>query len=96
MTQPDFDWTAPHFDGYTYDAARDGQRLNAQLQRVLSAMNTGDWLTLAQLSSTTGDPEASVSARMRDLRKSRFGSRIVERRHVERGLWEYRLLAGRS
>ena len=38
----------------------------------------------------TGDPEASVSARLRDLRKKRFGSHIITRRYVSDGLWQYR------
>ncbi len=94
MTQPDFDWTAPvaSFDGRTYDAPRDGDRLNAQLQRVLHAMQDGGWWVLAQLSAATGDPEASVSARIRDLRKPKFGGHLVERRYVSSGLWEYRLV----
>jgi hypothetical protein len=98
MTQPDFDWTAPvqPFDGKTYDAARDGDRLNAQLGRVFHAMRDSDWWTLAQLSCATGDPEGSVSARIRDLRKPKFGGHLMERRYVSAGLWEYRLSAGRS
>jgi hypothetical protein len=50
------------------------------------------WHTLADL-ATTGDPEASVSARLRDLRKPKFGGFHIERRYVSAGLWAYRLLA---
>lgn len=80
-------------DGWTYDDGRDRIRLNAQHMRVYRAMYfAGGWLTLNELAYITGDPEASVSARLRDFRKPRFGGHTVERRHVEGGLWEYRLI----
>lgn len=82
----------PYRDGQTYNHARDGQRLAAQHQRVLAALRNGSWWTLASLSEQTGDPEASVSARLRDLRKPRFGSYLIEREYVRRGLWRYRLV----
>lgn len=79
-------------DGWTYDDGRDRIRLNAQHLRVYRAMEYGAWFSLSELSQWTGDPEASVSARLRDFRKPRFGGHTVERRHVEGGLWEYRLI----
>lgn len=83
-------------DGSTYNHARDGQRLHKQHNRVLAAMQDGQEHTLAELAKKTGDPEASVSARLRDLRKPRFGSHVIERRYVERGLFTYRLVAQRA
>lgn len=83
----------PRRDGKTYDHARDGARLAKQHNRVLSAMKDGEEHTLAQIAKATGDPEASVSARLRDLRKPRFGSHDIQRRYVERGLFVYRLVA---
>jgi hypothetical protein len=82
-------WTPPEPKGETFDRQRDGKRLNAQCLRVFEAMRFGDWRTLSSLALVTGDPEASVSARLRDLRKA---GHTVERRYVERGLHEYRLL----
>lgn len=79
-------------DGSTYVHERDGVRLHKQHERVLLALRNGAWWTLAQLSTHTGDPEASVSARLRDLRKPRFGSHEIDRRYVRRGLFEYRLV----
>lgn len=81
----------PRFDGATYDHARDGVRLTHQLRRVLDAMKDGQWHTLHQLHTTTGDPEASISARLRDLRKPRHGGLTILRRHKANGLHEYRL-----
>ena len=79
------------YDGKTYDRPRDQIRLNAQTQRVFDLMKDGSWRTLDRIAMLTGDPEASVSARLRDLRKSRFGGHTVDRQFVERGLYKYRL-----
>lgn len=84
----------PHRDGSTYLHSRDGKRLHAQHHRVLAFMRDGRWHTLEAISEATGDPEASVSARLRDLRKDRFGAHLIERRYVRRGLFEYRLVTG--
>ena len=81
-------------DGQTYDHERDGRRLAAQHQRVLSLMSDSKWRTLAAIALETGDPEASISARLRDLRKERFGAYCVQRRYVARGLYEYRIFFG--
>lgn len=80
------------FDGTTFDHDQDSGRLNAQLQRVRDLMADGQWRTLAAISVATGDPESSVSARLRDLRKARFGQRTVDRRRKSRGLYEYRVV----
>lgn len=82
----------PAFGGETYEPARDGDRLRAQLGRTRAVMLDGEWHTLHELAARTGDPEASVSARLRDLRKPKFGGWIVEREYVADGLWRYRLL----
>ncbi len=75
-------------DGETYDRARGGKRLNAQAADVFRLMQDGKWRTLADISAATGHPEASVSARLRDLRKVGYQ---VAREHVSRGLWQYRV-----
>lgn len=84
-------WTNPHFDGKTYNPARDHSRLKAQFDAVRSFMLDGRWHTLTEIALKVGSPEASVSARLRDLRKSKFGGYKIERDHVSRGLWQYRL-----
>lgn len=83
-------------DGATYVHQRDGQRLHHQHNRVLTFMRDGRWHSLAEIAEGTGDPEASVSARLRDLRKPRFGSHVIERAYVERGLFHYRLKVGQQ
>lgn len=80
-------------DGKTYERAKDYARLNAQHKRVYYAMQVDSWLTLARIAAMTGDPEASISARLRDFRKARFGGHQVRRRRVAGGgLWEYKLI----
>lgn len=81
-----------HFDGATFQPERDGKRLTQQHCRVKALMRDGVWRTLSQIAEATGDPEASVSARLRDLRKEKFGSNTIEREYVSRGLFRYRLL----
>lgn len=95
MDQNDlFGQTPPKFDGKTYEPAHDGIRLNAQLKRVYDAMSDGQWRTLPEIEAVTGDGQASISARLRDLRKPKFGEHEVSRRRrgeAKRGLFEYRL-----
>jgi hypothetical protein len=77
------------FDGSTFEPERDEERLSSMLLRVQAIMSDGHWHTLAELAARTGGSEAAVSARLRDLRKPRFGGHKIIRRHVRRGLWEY-------
>jgi transcriptional antiterminator len=80
-----------HFNGPDYVPERDDERLTSQLLRVKNAMLSGDWKSLRQLESETGDPQSSISAQLRHLRKERFGSYIVEKRYAGNGLFEYRI-----
>jgi hypothetical protein len=79
------------FGGVTFNAARDGARLSEQLVRVFNVMADNQWRTLGELAAATNAPEASVSARLRDLRKPKFGGLTVESRFLTRGLWAYRI-----
>lgn len=59
-------------------------------------MKDGKWRTVQEIAAITGDPEPSVSAQLRNLRKREYGAHTVEKRvrgDRERCLWEYRLLA---
>jgi len=85
----------PDFDGATYERAHDKARLTGQCLRVFTAMSDGRWRTLAEIEAATGDPQASISARLRDLRKEKFGGYEVQRRargERENGLFEYQLI----
>lgn len=80
------------FDGLTFDPQQDQERLAGQLARVKGFMRDGGWQTLQEIAAAVGGSEAGVSARLRDLRKQRFGAYVVERRRVNGGLFEYRVL----
>ena len=96
------------FDGKTYDPALDKSRLKSQLGRVFDVMADGRWHTLADIEeaifSQHGkcDSQPGISARIRDLRKPKFGGYEIEHRRVtlrahnlsepiKTGTWEYRI-----
>ena len=84
----------PRFNGPVYDPSKDRQRLTGQILRVYELMADGVWRTLPEIAAATGDPEASISAQLRHLRKDRFGAHDVEKRRrglETSGLWEYKL-----
>jgi hypothetical protein len=81
----------PRFNGPSYDAARDNARLGAQIIRVFEAMKDGQWRSLQEIAAITGDPESSISAQLRHLRKQRFGGHKVEREYRGNGLHVYQL-----
>lgn len=83
------------FSGATYDLALDEARLEKQLGRVYELMTDGQWRTLSEIGDRVGGSESGVSARLRDLRKTSFGSHTVNRRRRGppfNGLFEYQLL----
>ena len=70
--------------------ADDCARLEGQTLRIYRLMIDGIWRTLEEIQRATGDPQASISAQLRHLRKGRFGGNIVDKQR--RGnQWEYRL-----
>ena len=71
--------SSPRFDGNTYDHKQDHARLTSQLTRVYDVIKDGRWHTLSSIANITGDPEGSVSARLRDLRKEKFGAYDIQR-----------------
>ena len=77
------------FNGSDYVPERDDVRLSGQIKRVYVRMSDGLPRTFRQISNATGDPEASVSAQLRHLKKERFGGFIVEKEHVGNGLYRY-------
>jgi hypothetical protein len=80
------------FNGADYDRSRDDARLTGQILRVWNCVSDGKWKTLRQIAQETGDPEASISAQLRHLRKPRFGGYTVEREYIDNGLYKYRLI----
>jgi hypothetical protein len=84
--------TSLDFDGATYNAERDGERLASLHGRVAAFMSDGRWHTITEVQQACGGSENSCAARIRDLRKEKFGGHIVEKQYVKNGLHEYRLI----
>ena len=90
----------PRFDGDTYEPAQDSVRLTGMLLRVYEQMSRSlastptatQWWTLRALADCCQGSEASISARIRDLRKPKFGGYTVERKRIRGGLYAYRLV----
>ena len=84
-----------HFDGPDYIPEFDQERLTGQIKRVFNCMKDCRYRTLSEIESTTGDPQASISAQLKHLQKQRFGSHTLnKRRRGDRthGLFEYQLI----
>jgi hypothetical protein len=79
------------FSGVDYDESRDKDRLTGQIKRIYDLMRDGKWRTLKQIEDATGDPPASISGQLRNLRKSSFGSHTVDRKYLGDGLYAYRI-----
>ncbi len=97
MTQPSLLNLPLNLDGVTYEPARDGARLSRQLELVEAIMKDGQWHTMADiygkfLGRGMGASEAGISARLRDLRKPKFGGHTIEREYVADGVWRYRMV----
>lgn len=76
----------------------DAPRLETQLEAVRTIMQDAQPRTLAELAAEvehlTGKraTEASVSARLRDLRKEKFGGLKVLRSNLGNGLFSYQVV----
>ena len=80
------------FDGSDYDPQRDNKRLGNQLTKIFELMKDGVYRSLNEIAAITGEPEASISAQLRHLRKKRFGSHDVNKRHEGNGFYKYQLI----
>ncbi len=96
MDEPNlFSYLTPEpirFDGPAYQPERDDTRLTGQVLRIFNCMKDAKWRTLAEIESVTHDPQASISAQLRHLRKKRFGQHEVNRAHLGNGLYQYQLI----
>lgn len=67
----------------------------SQHERVRAFMSDGSWRDLEEIVEACGGTAASVSARLRDLRKEKFGSHTVNTMRVggpKDGYWMYQVL----
>jgi hypothetical protein len=83
------------FEGVDYQHERDSERLTSQIKKIKDTMQDGQWRTLKEIASSTGAPEASVSAQLRNLRKEKHGGHKVNRKHISNGLYLYQLILRR-
>ncbi len=60
-------------------------------KRVLDFMSDHEWHTLDEISRAALCSPTGASARIRDLRKARYGSHSVECRQVSVSVFQYRL-----
>lgn len=77
-------------DGATI-TAEDRPRMDGQMARVYEALADGHWHQPDELEAVTGDNWASIGARLRDLRKERFGGYNIERESRGDGVFAYRI-----
>jgi predicted transcriptional regulator len=70
----------------------DELRFKQQVVRVAAYMADSQWRSLRAIAAALNLPVQSVSARLRDLRKERYGTHEVERRPLMKGVYEYRLI----
>jgi hypothetical protein len=80
------------FNGSDYDPQRDDARLIGQLLRIWEYMKDSKWRTLSEIAQATGDPQASISAQLRHLRKPRFGAHTVDKEYLGNGLYQYKVI----
>lgn len=85
------------FSGDDYVEDRDYDRLERQIDRVLNVMLDQKWRTVARIRALIlqrygfDDPENSIQAQLRNLRKPENGSYTVPRKHKGNGLHVYKL-----
>lgn len=87
--------TGANFDGPEYEPELDKVRLTGQIERVYNLMKDMRWRSLNEIAAATHDPQSSVSAQLRHLRKKKFGSHIINKRrrgNPMNGLYEYQLI----
>lgn len=83
--------TEKEFLGETFVESRDRDRLHRQIDAVRELMKDSEWRALETIAALVGAPEASVSARLRDLRRARHGGYEVQRKYLGNGLFTYRV-----
>ncbi len=89
------------FAGSDYDAQADYKRLKSQVDRIFALMKDGNWRTLTEIKDEletryplVSFPESSISAQLRNLRKTSGGAHIIEKKRrgkISNGVFEYQL-----
>lgn len=91
MTQPHLDFTPalqPSFDSGVALTQADQVRLTGQIARVLDVISDGEWWSVYGIAFAIErdhgikDPENSIQAQVRNLRKPKHGGYDVRRKRV--------------
>lgn len=96
--QGDFSFQPVRFDSGVRLEQADHVRLGAQIARVKAVLETGRWYTVPDLQDAiwerfrVRDPEPSLSAQIRNLKKPKHGGHEIERKR-EGNQWFFRLVA---
>ena len=94
MTEKLFTQGELRFDGSDYEPELDQSRLTGQIQKIYDLMKDGNWRTLEEIESQIDEPQSSISAQLRNLRKIRFGAHTINKQRRgdrTKGLFEYQL-----
>lgn len=89
----------PDFDGSDYEPEKDKARLTNQIDKIKNLMMDGLPRTLDEIEAAIKEPQASISAQLRNLRKQRFGGHTVLRQRrddPQKGLFEYQLIINKT
>lgn len=81
----------PTFYGDGYEVERDHTRLTKALRLVYDVMRDQQWHTLRDIECETNQPQASISAHIRTLRRPENGGYCIHKRYKGNGLHEYRM-----
>ena len=68
------------------------ERMDSRNKAIFKVMKNEKWFTLKEINELTGYPSATASAGIRDFRKSQFGSNIVEKNYLGKGIYQYKLI----
>ena len=80
------------FDGETYRPDFDYSRLGRQLSLVWDYMEDSRWHYPEELEDALDERWASISARVRDFRKQKWGEHLVITQRRKGGLFRYMLV----
>jgi hypothetical protein len=89
---------APRFESGVDLSASDHIRLGAQIKRVLDVLSDGRWYTVPELQDEIfgrfqiRDPEPSLSAQIRNLKKQKHGGHDIRRIRLG-NVYKFRLVA---
>lgn len=71
--------------------ATNANRTDTVIGRTFELMRDGQWRTLTDISSETGDDPRRIASRLRDLRMTQYGGYSIDTQQQSAYVWKYRL-----